>query len=69
MSEQQLVRAEAVAHRGRDAWIWHVAHCPFCGKEHWHGGGTRERPAFLGARAAHCTDGGPRPQYELVEKA
>jgi hypothetical protein len=69
MSEQQLVRAEAVAYRGRDAWIWVVERCPFCGREHRHGGGTRERPAFLGARAAHCTDGGPPKQYLLTERA
>ena len=41
---------------GDGAWILSVR-CPFCAARHQHGGGDGDAPA-LGARLAHCVDGG-----------
>lgn len=42
---------------GRRVWLFTVV-CPFCGREHTHGGGVDERPeiarTLLGHRSAPC---------------
>ena len=56
----------AWSRRGR-YWAITVTHCPFCGKQHWHGaGGDPEGEPALGHRVAHCLCGSG---YELVETA
>lgn len=62
-----MLTAWSVAERSGRVWQWVVKACPFCGKQHWHGGGPasgdpRER---LGPRVAHCGQG----DYELRDEA
>lgn len=42
--------------------------CPFCGKEHTHGGGLVTEPVSAGTRVNHCVTGNPGAGdlYELV---
>jgi hypothetical protein len=51
-----------------DNYVWEVTSCPYCGRRHSHGGGTRtEDPRdFLGLRVAHCAKH-PDTRYQLVE--
>lgn len=52
------VKARAIR---RSDGIWDLfIRCPFCGKEHHHGGGDGDTPDY-GYRAAHCT--GTRREY------
>lgn len=44
--------AYATIKRGRECWGLSVT-CPFCGREHYHGGGDGQEPTF-GHRVAHC---------------
>lgn len=44
------------AKKVRGTWSLHVDECPFCGREHWHGGGPGSRPS-AGPRVAHCGTG------------
>jgi hypothetical protein len=41
--------------------------CPFCNKEHKHGGGhsLEDLPSMLGSRSSHCEKGG---QYIITEQ-
>ena len=48
-------------------WTWTVLDCPYCHREHNHGGGNGETPALLGHRVVHCAVG--TPGYVLVEVA
>jgi hypothetical protein len=48
-------------------WALTVLKCPYCGRQHFHGGGGGPRP-LLGARAPHCLSSA-HPHYELVEVA
>jgi len=65
--QAEMKTAKATAVRGREAWTWVVACCPYCGREHRHGGGSRERPALPAHRVAHCNTGELR-SYTLVEE-
>jgi hypothetical protein len=40
-------------------WIWVIDSCPYCGRQHRHGGGLigDDPHRLLGHRAAHCTEG------------
>jgi len=53
---QNSLLALARLHRGKSAWAWVVLSCPYCGKEHRHGGGRLEDDPYrlLGHRSAHC---------------
>lgn len=65
--EIPVVRTRSV--RRRDGvWDLYIT-CPFCGKEHHHGGGNGDRPN-LGYRMAHCSPDAPDHkslvEYKLV---
>ncbi|WP_328488234.1 hypothetical protein [Streptomyces zaomyceticus] len=45
-------------------WVLVVLDCPFCGKQHSHGGGDQLRPSY-GHRAAHCANSRPGHGYWL----
>jgi len=66
ISFDEIPKVKTRAIRRRDG-IWDLyLTCPYCGKEHHHGGGDGQRPN-LGFRASHCT--GTRRgllEYELV---
>ena len=52
MEENIKVKTKAV--KTRDG-VWDLClTCPYCGKEHHHGGGDGAEP-ILGYRAPHCT--------------
>ncbi|MFC4494922.1 hypothetical protein ACFPA8_12330 [Streptomyces ovatisporus] len=44
-------------------WLLTVQ-CPFCTKQHTHGGGSDLEPGLFGTRGAHCQSGDG--MYELV---
>jgi hypothetical protein len=55
---------------GRDSGVytWVIPVCKYCGKTHYHGGGSleRNRPReFLGGRSPHCINGNSRG-YVLI---
>jgi hypothetical protein len=65
----EIPRVKTRAIRRRDGvWDLYIT-CPFCGKEHHHGGGNGDIPN-LGYRLSHCGPGAPDrkslPEYELV---
>ena len=65
---------EAKAHlvKGADCWLWVVDHCPLCGRQHVHGGGSlaSDPRQLLGFRVPHCCEDGSEPGcYLLVEEA
>lgn len=43
----------------RNMWRLVVDKCPFCGKSHAHGGGSRGERPYYGVRVAHCVVDGP----------
>jgi hypothetical protein len=55
-----------------DCWLWIVDRCPYCGKQHQHGGGglASNPREYLGTRVPHCSgiDGKWRSDYRLVER-
>ena len=58
---------EAKAKRERDG-VWTLTvKCPYCGKQHMHGGGDGKRP-FYGHRLSHCLKV-PVEGYELVPES
>jgi hypothetical protein len=59
----QPVTVPTKAKKVQGIWSLHVTECPFCGREHWHGGGSGARPS-AGPRVAHC--GAQRGMYVLV---
>ena len=60
------VRVRRSLDRRDPYWILDVAQCPFCGKDHNHGGGSLDHPPALGFRLSHCLKQ-PR-DYELIEE-
>lgn len=46
-------------------WDLAVVACPFCGREHHHGGGSDEIPTF-GSRTAHCHAAGTSRTYQVA---
>jgi hypothetical protein len=36
LPERNVAKARAVLERGRFSWLWVVAACPYCGKQHDH---------------------------------
>ncbi len=60
--------APAALYRGESCWRWVVLACPFCGDEHWHGGGPHDgNPmSFLGGRLSHCV-GAEKSHYILTD--
>jgi len=64
-----IPKAKTRAVRRRDGlWDLYIT-CPYCGKEHHHGGGDGDRPN-LGYRLSHCVPDAPAQkgvlEYELV---
>lgn len=64
------ILAEAVLERTSKVYLWRVPICPFCGKEHVHGGGSvsGDPRRLLSHRAVHCATGVKETGYVLVEK-
>ena len=65
----EIPRVKTRAIRRRDGlWDLYIT-CPFCGKEHHHGGGNGDIPN-LGYRLSYCGPGAldrkSLPEYELV---
>ncbi len=57
---QTVLVAEAILERGRYSWIWVVASCPYCGRQHAHYGGGLEHDPCWALRhplPASCTRG------------
>jgi hypothetical protein len=48
-------------------WSWTVLDCPYCHREHIHGGGSGEKPALLGHRVVHCAVGTPGYVVEVAQ--
>ena len=63
--ELPKVPAKAVRDRPSGVWKFTVI-CPFCGKKHFHGGGSGETPARYGSRVPNCDS---PTQYEIVPDA
>lgn len=52
--------APALPTRGRNGtWTWTVLDCPYCHRQHNHGGGSDDTPSLLGHRVVHCAVGTP----------
>jgi hypothetical protein len=45
----------------------HIVHCPFCGEEHIHGGGSVKYAPYFGDCVSHCQDITVQDCYELTE--
>lgn len=74
--DPEMVAAERPAarvrlQRGKACWYWVVERCPFCGRQHTHGGGPLDGDPrrLLGHRSQHCVEGPlwPKDGYRLVE--
>lgn len=55
-----MIKVYAKAIRAKDGNWDLVIQCPFCGKEHRHGGGNADKPSLFGHRMAHCVAGAGR---------
>lgn len=52
--------APALPKRGKNGtWTWTVLDCPYCHRQHNHGGGSSDTPTLLGHRVVHCAVGAP----------
>lgn len=62
-------KARLDAGTGPGCWLWVVEQCPYCKKQHTHGGGPRsgDPREYLGHRLSHCASRSERADYVLVE--
>lgn len=63
-----VTEAKARLEASTGCWLWVVEQCPYCQKQHTHGGGPRSgNPReYLGHRVSHCALR-PGRDYVLVE--
>ena len=64
MTEYPKVKARAVRNKRDGVWVLTIT-CPYCGKEHHHGGRSGVNPVY-GFRVPHCIGAVSKPDYELV---
>lgn len=62
------ILAYAYSKRGRECWQWIIPRCPFCHKEHYHGGGdsSGDPRTLLGGRGPHCVRSGVRQSQDYI---
>ena len=64
-----MTQAFCVLQRGKIVNQWLILDCPYCHKQHYHGGGkpTDDPRSYLGHRSAHCVGISATDGYVLVE--
>ena len=70
MNQRPPILQAYVINRMRNG-VWSIGvQCPYCSREHRHGGGSGDAPLLDGLRSQHCTDDIPEcadmPGYELA---